>query len=182
MNATEQVVSSSATFLATVDLPDPEPPAIPIIKGLSILLQSYAGDVWNALCPPLKRLETLDGCPPMTNRSIVLAFILSLAACGTLSRGSGGAGGTDQNEVTAVQIENRGFADMTVYAVRSSQRVRLGIVPGHSTKVFDVPRTLMGGLTQLRFIADPIGATRRSVSEEITVAPGDTVVMTIPPS
>jgi hypothetical protein len=50
MNATEEVVSSSATFLATVDLPDPEPPAIPIINGLSILLQSYVAHVWNALC------------------------------------------------------------------------------------------------------------------------------------
>jgi hypothetical protein len=40
MNATEDVVSSSATFFATVDLPDPEPPAIPIIKGFSILIQS----------------------------------------------------------------------------------------------------------------------------------------------
>jgi hypothetical protein len=131
--------------------------------------------------PPLKRLETRMAALRMTNRSIVLAFLLSLAACGTLSRGSGSSDGPGQDEVTAVQVENRGFADMTLYAVRSSQRVRLGIVPGHSTKVFDVPRTLMGGLTQLRFIADPIGATRRSVSEEITVAPGDTVVMTIPP-
>jgi len=39
----------------------------------------------------------------------------------------------------------------------------------------------LGGLATLRFIADPIGATRPSVSEEITVAPGDTVMMTIPP-
>jgi hypothetical protein len=115
----------------------------------------------------------------MINRSIVLAFLFSLAACSTVPPGSGGA---DQNERTAVQVENRGFADMTVYAVRSSQRVRLGIVPGHSVKVFDVPRALLGGLTPLRFIADPIGTTRPSVSEEITVAPGDTVFMTIPPS
>ena len=130
--------------------------------------------------PDLEASQTAaDGRSHMINRSIVLAFLLSLAACGTLSPGSGGSG---QDEATAVQVENRGFVDMTVYAVRSSQRVRLGIVPGHSTRVFDVPRTLMGGLTQLRFIADPIGATRRSVSEEITVAPGDTVVMTIPPS
>jgi hypothetical protein len=69
-----------------------------------------------------------------------------------------------------------------VYALRSSQRVRLGIVPGHSTRVFDVPRGLLGGLVTLRFIADPIGTKRPSVSEEITVAPGDTVVMRIPPS
>jgi len=51
MNATDEVVRKSATFLATVDLPEPEPPAIPIIKGLSMLVQSYDACVWNALCP-----------------------------------------------------------------------------------------------------------------------------------
>jgi hypothetical protein len=55
------------------------------------------------------------------------------------------------------------------------------MAPGHSTTLLDVPRGLVSGLTPLRFIADPIGGTRPSVSEEITVAPGDTVVMTIPP-
>jgi len=33
MNATDDVVNISATFRATVDFPDPEPPAIPMIKG-----------------------------------------------------------------------------------------------------------------------------------------------------
>lgn len=40
MNATEDVVRRSATFLATVDLPDPDPPAIPIINGFSIPIYS----------------------------------------------------------------------------------------------------------------------------------------------
>src|SRR5437016_4011631 len=39
MNATDAVVSKSATFVATVDFPEPDPPAIPIIKGLSICLK-----------------------------------------------------------------------------------------------------------------------------------------------
>src|SRR6476660_1146026 len=50
MNATDEVVRSSATLLATVDLPDPEPPAIPMIKGLSIRKQNYVPGVWNAVC------------------------------------------------------------------------------------------------------------------------------------
>jgi len=36
MNATDDVVRRSATLRATVDLPEPDPPAIPIISGLSI--------------------------------------------------------------------------------------------------------------------------------------------------
>jgi hypothetical protein len=71
---------------------------------------------------------------------------------------------------------------MTVYAARSAQRIRLGLAPGHANTVFTVPAGLMNGLTQLRFIADPIGGARPSVSEEITVAPGDSVVLQIPPS
>src|SRR5689334_3202690 len=50
MNATDEVVSSSATLLATVDLPDPEPPAIPMINGLSMRKQNYVAGVWNAVC------------------------------------------------------------------------------------------------------------------------------------
>jgi hypothetical protein len=104
-------------------------------------------------------------------------FFLTLVACRTMAPGSG----SDQNQRTAVQVDNRGFADMNVYAARSAQRVRLGMAPGNSTTLFTVPPGLVSGLTPLRFIADPIGGTRPSVSEEITVAPGDTVVMTIPP-
>src|SRR5678816_375958 len=33
MNATDSVCSACATFRATVDLPDPVPPATPMIKG-----------------------------------------------------------------------------------------------------------------------------------------------------
>jgi hypothetical protein len=51
MNATDEVVKWSATFFATVDLPEPDPPAIPMIRGFSIPVQSYAADDWNALCP-----------------------------------------------------------------------------------------------------------------------------------
>jgi hypothetical protein len=33
MNATDSVCAACATFRATVDLPDPDPPAIPMISG-----------------------------------------------------------------------------------------------------------------------------------------------------
>jgi hypothetical protein len=114
----------------------------------------------------------------MRLKAFVVAAVATLtaAACATT-----GAGNTVPLEKTAIRVDNQSFADMTVYALRSSQRVRLGLAPGHSNTVFDVPRTLMTGLTPLRFIANPIGGNHASVSEEITVAPGDSVVMTIPP-
>ena len=82
---------------------------------------------------------------------------------------------------TVVLVDNQGFLDMAVYVMRSSERVRLGMATGNSKSNFRVPAGIVSGLTPLRFIADPIGGSRASVSEEITVAPGDTVGLTIPP-
>ena len=117
----------------------------------------------------------------MKTRSIAVAAVLfAAAACNGLSRGSGTP---DQNQATVVQVDNQGFLDMTVYAVRNSaQRVRLGIATGNRKTDLPIPTYLVNGLTALRFVADPIGGRRASVSEEITVAPGDTVVLTIPPA
>ena len=104
--------------------------------------------------------------------------LLVLGACSGFKRGSGTA---DVNQPTIVQVDNRGFLDMAVYAARSVERIRLGTATGNSKTNLRIPSSLVNGLTPLRFIADPIGASRASVSEEITVAPGDTVVLTIPP-
>ncbi|MDQ6769237.1 MAG: hypothetical protein M3Z54_04550 [Gemmatimonadota bacterium] len=104
--------------------------------------------------------------------------VLALAACSAYSRGSAS---TDQNAPTVLQVDNQGFLDMNVYAARSSQRTRLGNAAGNRKTNFVIPKMLIAGLTPLRFIADPIGGNRPSVSQEITVAPGDTVVLVIPP-
>jgi hypothetical protein len=108
--------------------------------------------------------------------AVLAAFAGVLGACSALKNGSG-----VEPARASIRVDNEGFSDMTVYAVRSAQRVRLGLAPGHANTIFTVPSALMNGLTQLRFIADPIGGARASVSEEITVAPGDSVTLTIPP-
>src|SRR6266480_4529566 len=176
INATDDVVKSSATFFATVDFPDPDPPAIPIISGLSILLQTYDGCHWNALCP--SQLHALRHSRPVMKFALITFALIAVAACNALAHGSGT---TNQNAPTVVQVDNQGFLDMTVYAARSTQRVRLGIATGNGKTNFDIPKMLVSGLTPLRFVADPIGGNRASVSQEITVAPGDTVVLMIPP-
>lgn len=115
----------------------------------------------------------------MSVRVLAVAIaLLVLGACSGFRRGSGPA---DLNQPTILQVDNRGFLDMTVYAARSVERIRLGTATGNSKTNLRIPSSLVNGLTPLRFIADPIGATRASVSEEITVAPGDTVVLMIPP-
>jgi hypothetical protein len=111
-------------------------------------------------------------------------FALALAAltvvsCATLGRKS--ANDTPRGP-TIVEVDNQGFLDMTVYASRSGQRSRLGIARGNSKSDLEVPSMLISGLTPVRFIADPIGGSRASVSQEINVIPGDTVVLTNPPN
>ena len=84
-------------------------------------------------------------------------------------------------ERTTVRVDNQAALDMTIYAMRFGQRVRLGTVTAHSSQVLQIPASLLtGSATTLRFIADPIGSTTGSVGEEITVMPGDQVVLTIP--
>src|SRR3982751_5879342 len=114
----------------------------------------------------------------MSTRSFVLAAaLIAVTACNGFKGGSGSA---NPNEPTTLQVDNQGFLDMAVYAVRRVDRICLGPATGNTKTNLRIPSTLVNGLTPMRFIADPIGATRASVSEEITVAPGDTVVLTIP--
>jgi hypothetical protein len=83
---------------------------------------------------------------------------------------------------TYVRVENHAFLDMTIFVYRSSQRIRLGTATGNSTSRLRIPNDLIFGSTPLRFQADPIGGNRQSVSQEISVSPGDEVIMTIPSS
>jgi hypothetical protein len=107
----------------------------------------------------------------------ILAVAIALAGCASLTRGT-----APTSPTTTIRVENQGFLDMTVYVMRSAERVRLGLVPGGGTSNFVIPPDLPRLGTPLRFVADPVGATRASVSDEITVQPGDQVTMVIPPS
>ena len=113
-----------------------------------------------------------------TRRTFVVAMLgLALAACG----GSKSNSAPNPQPRTTIRVENQGFADMTIYAIRSGQRVRLGIATGNQTTVFTIPSNLIFGATPLRFLADPIGGSGTPVSDEITVQPGDEVRLVIPP-
>jgi hypothetical protein len=115
----------------------------------------------------------MKGCIPAA-LVISLAF---LSACGGRSSDSE----PSPESSAMLQVENRGFADMVIYAVSGAQRFRLGLATGNSTKSFTIPNSLMRGAGPLRFLADPIGGTRSPISEEMVVQPGDVVSLTIPP-
>jgi len=89
----------------------------------------------------------------------------------------------DTPERTVLKVENQGFPDMNVFVLpEGSNRVRLGTVTGTSNAYFTLPAYLIRGIKELRFQALPIATPRGPVSQSITVTPGDTVVLIIPPS
>jgi hypothetical protein len=104
-------------------------------------------------------------------------MLATLVQCG----GRDPASSPTPSSAAMLHVENRGFADMVVYAISGAQRIRLGIAIGNSTRAFTIPRILLRGAGPLRFLADPIGGSRSPVSEEMVVHPGDIVTLTIPP-
>jgi hypothetical protein len=105
-----------------------------------------------------------------------------LSALAVLSCGKGPPPAVDPMEAAYLEVQNQSFYDMTVYAIRSGMRIRMGIVSGNQTQVFPIPRSLVNQGLPLRFMADPIGGRQSPYSEEIAVRPGDTIVIRIPPT
>lgn len=110
-------------------------------------------------------------------RSNVLLVVLVLGACSSRSPETR----PSPDSPAMLQVENRGFTDMVIYALSGAQRVRLGLATGNSTKSFTIPGYLIRQAGTLRFLADPIGGNRTPVSEEMLVHPGDIVTLEIPP-
>jgi hypothetical protein len=122
------------------------------------------------------------GIPPGAVRWLfrlaALAVLLTAVACGK----SRAPGQPSPDGAAGLEVRNLGYPDMTIYAVTSTgNRVRLGLVTGHSTQRLSLPDHLVRGGDRLRFLADPIGGSRTPVSEELYVGPGELVTLTIPP-
>jgi hypothetical protein len=106
-----------------------------------------------------------------------LIALLAVAGC----RSTGRDAPSVQRPEAFVRVDNRSMLDMTVYVVRSGERRRLGLVNALSTQTLPIPSVLIDASGVLRFLADPIGASRTPVSEEIVVRHGDVVQLVIPP-
>lgn len=106
----------------------------------------------------------------------LFALLLGLAACGGASRRGPAAPAEPR---TVVRVDNRKFLDVNVYVINGTQRIRLGTVPGATTRSLTIPPNLLFGISSLRFQADPIGSREQPLTQEISVRPGDTVVLVI---
>jgi hypothetical protein len=79
-------------------------------------------------------------------------------------------------------VDNQGFLDMNIYLVRAGNiRQRIGTAKGLGRTQFVLRTDVIGGGTDLQFLADPIGGRRTPVSQQIYVRPGDVIELQIPP-
>jgi hypothetical protein len=90
----------------------------------------------------------------------------------------------EQGAVRAfVQVENQSYTDFNVFVFRNeTTRLRLGRSTANTTQAFRVPEELLQGQTRLKIGAEPIGSQVVGITREIQMAPGDTVVLVIPPT
>jgi hypothetical protein len=112
-----------------------------------------------------------------TRRQFFAVALLIVSAC--YSRNAQ----QQSNQPAAVlEVDNQGVLDMTVYVFRGAERVRLGIAGALKKTDLPIPSDMVFGASTLRFVGDPIGSNRPSVSDQITVSPGDTVTWTVRPN
>lgn len=117
-----------------------------------------------------------------TLRSILMATAATLAvtACGGgYQTAPPGAVAPEDN--TTLRVENQSLSDMRIYVWRGGQRIRLGTANLGTTANFKLPRSVVLGMTSIRVLAEPIAGHGTAVSEELTVSPGDDIVMRILP-
>jgi outer membrane lipoprotein SlyB len=85
------------------------------------------------------------------------------------------------DQSTILRVDNQSFNDMRIYVIQGGQRIRVGTANGKNTSTFKVPRSIISGFTTVRVEAVPIGANGHSVSEEISVQPGEELELRILP-
>ena len=112
----------------------------------------------------------------MKSRSLV--FVLALAFAAACAHAGGR---TPATPAAMLQVDNQGLADMDIYIINGSQRLRVGFAAGLRKTMLTIPRSLISASGDVAFLADPVGSSRTAVSSRIYVQPGDTVSLVIPP-
>lgn len=107
----------------------------------------------------------------------IIAALSLTSAAGCVNRTKPGP----EEMPTFLRVENQALSDATVYVWQNSSRLRLGRVSSLSTATMRIPSSQIFGPTPLRFQLDFLAGPRTPLTEQITVTPGDTVVLQVPP-
>lgn len=86
----------------------------------------------------------------------------------------------DSRPATTVTVDNRAPLSMDIFIFRGGQRIRLGTADALATTKMTIPRGIIVGSAEVRFLADPIGGNHTPVSQTITINEGDEVSLTLP--
>jgi hypothetical protein len=112
-------------------------------------------------------------------RTVAIAATIALGVVGAAACGKRGMSGP-QRPTTTLIVDNQSSFEMTIYVVRSAERVRLGTARAIAETRLRLPAGMVFGATPLRFQADPIGSRQAPISSEIVVHEGDQVRLRIP--
>ncbi len=112
--------------------------------------------------------------------------LAALAALAVLPLGvacaSGGEDGYDARppgQYATLVVENDNTSNVTIYALRSGTRQRLGTVTGLSTERLEIRRTMLSGGGELNVGIDLFGSNRMYTAQPIFVDEGDVIEVTV---
>jgi hypothetical protein len=110
----------------------------------------------------------------------VVAMLATIAACSHATRN---AGDEEGRPTTRVHVENQNYLDANVYVIgNGGTRQRLGTVTGNTNQDFVIPEYIIGPANTVRFLIEPIGSNAAPISNSLSIQPGQTVTLTIPPT
>ena len=113
--------------------------------------------------------------------TLLVSVIVALLSCARNPAPDKDNTGPDlQHAEVTLQVYNHHWLDVDIYIVSaSSSEERVGTVQGSSTRVFSLPWRRIGGRSQLRLKADPIGTRAVLYTEHLQIQPGSVINWTI---
>src|ERR1041385_8245581 len=110
-----------------------------------------------------------------------LPALLALVALAAPACHRGAVAPINPRAEVALNVDNQNFLDMNVYLIRSGQRIRIGTVPGLSSRVLMLRPEYVGYGTELRFEVHPIGGRGQPISQTHSLPPRDRTPPPLPP-
>jgi hypothetical protein len=111
----------------------------------------------------------------------VVAMLATVAACSHATRNMHDDEGGQPT--TRVHVENQNYLDANVYVIgNGGARQRLGTVTGNTNQDFVIPDYIISPANTVRFLIEPIGSNAAPISNSLSIQPGQTVTLTIPPN
>jgi hypothetical protein len=109
----------------------------------------------------------------------ILAVVVVATSMGCIRRGrTGDASPAVVRAVTRARVTNNNWLDVGVYAVRSGNRERIGIVRSFETQLFELAPHLIEA-SGIRLYVDPIGSQQSYQTDLISVSPGQLIELVV---